>query len=144
MNVTRCDVASFPSTNDHHTKEATDNDHDNVTQQQSHHHTMSNNPHHWKSDHTQGLQANTALTKATHKRRPPTTTQNGRMRTNDANRPPSRPTNNNEHPQTLKTTPTPPRSIDNGHHHPQATSVAHPHQLLTANPQATTERPPTT
>ena len=129
--------------NDHHTREATDNDHDNVTQRQPRHHTKSNNPHHRKSDHRQGLQVNTAPTPTTHKRRPPTT-QNGRMPANDTNRPPSRPTNNDRRLQRLTTTPPPPRSIDNGHHYPQATKFAHPHQLRMANPQATTDRPPAT
>ena len=43
--------------------------------------------------------------------------------------------------QTLTTTSPPPRSIDNGHHYPQAMRIAHPHQL--PNPQATTEWPTT-
>ena len=47
----------------------------------------------------------------------------GRMPKNDTNHPPSRPTNDNGRPQTLTTTPSPPCSIDNGHYHPQATSV---------------------
>ena len=48
-----------------------------ITQWQPHHHTMSNNPHHWKTNHAQGLKANTAPNPATHKWWPPTRMQNG-------------------------------------------------------------------
>ena len=74
--VTRCDVPFFFSTYDHHTEEPLTT---TTTRRPTttHHHTMPINPHHRKSVLTSGLQANTAPTKATLRRQPPTTTQDG-------------------------------------------------------------------
>ena len=136
----QCVTFHLFSTNDHHTKEVTDNDH----------HTS-------PSDNSITIQSQTTPTTANvttpkvykRTRRPPKPLKRRRpprrnMGTNahERHQPPTIKTHERRRaPQTPTTTSPPPCSIDNGHHYPQARRIAHPHQL--PNPQATTERPTT-
>ena len=102
-----------------------------VTQRQLHHHRKSNNPDHCKHDHTQGLQANTVPTKATHKGRPPPWCKMG-MNAHEQHQPPTIKTHEwRRAPQTPTTTSSPPHSIDNGHGAPTATT--HEQRRASAN-----------